>query len=399
MNVSVIIPAHNVADTITETLQSLLFQSFPDWEAIIIDDGSTDNTASIGESFTRLDTRFRLIRQKSMGVSLARNNGVTQARFDWLLFLDADDWIFPPHLERLTDALKADPGLDAVYCGWTYVTPAGEQIFGAFAGPAGDLFVEHAQYCLSAIHTYLIRRSLVETVGGFDPSLRIGEDWDLWQRIARTGARFGAVREKLAAYRIRSGSAVSNGPRLMSDGLRVLEQGHALDARVPTPHPIYPKGLPREQLTKHKFGLLSEAAGYMIGQGLSACTLLQALENERCPNLCPYEVAEGIFISAMVSAARPQTEWDRLWSGLEPSLQDFLAALEVHSGKRWFAYWAKWFVKCFLVRYTKGTGLKHRLSVFLAWLMLEGYKQFKKISSRVYMVRTLVEKIEFYPNR
>ncbi|MGH7791810.1 MAG: glycosyltransferase family 2 protein, partial [Thermodesulfobacteriota bacterium] len=88
MNVSVIIAAHNAADTIAETLQSLLDQTFPHWEAIVVDDGSSDGTENVVKSFVERDARFRFLRQQQMGVSAARNNGIKLARFDWLVFLD-----------------------------------------------------------------------------------------------------------------------------------------------------------------------------------------------------------------------------------------------------------------------------------------------------------------------
>ena len=140
MKVSVIIPAYNAADTIADTLQSLLNQTFPLWEAIIVDDGSTDETSAVVNKFIEKDCRFRIIKQTNQGLSGARNSGIKLARYDWLLFLDADDWIFPQHLNRLTSALKADPSLKVVYCGWTYVTPDGEQVFPHFANLEGDLF-------------------------------------------------------------------------------------------------------------------------------------------------------------------------------------------------------------------------------------------------------------------
>jgi glycosyltransferase involved in cell wall biosynthesis len=98
MNVTVIVPAHNAADTLADTLESLTAQTFPGWEAIVVNDGSTDATPGIVEGFAAFDPRFRLVHRVNGGLAAARNTGVSHARHDALLFLDADDWILPRHL-------------------------------------------------------------------------------------------------------------------------------------------------------------------------------------------------------------------------------------------------------------------------------------------------------------
>ncbi|MEN8130477.1 MAG: glycosyltransferase [Pseudomonadota bacterium] len=334
MDVSVVIPAYNAAATLAETLQSLVDQSFTNWEAIIIDDGSSDTTAVLADRYRSQDPRFKLLTQQRKGVSVARNAGIQAARFDWLLFLDADDWILPRHLERLTALLTADPSLDAAVCGWAHVTSDGEFVFEQYGGLTGDLFAAHGRYCYSLIHTYLVRRSLVEVVGGFDTSFRTCEDWDLFQRIARTGARFGGVPETLAAYRMRAGSATTNGRQLLKDGLRVLDQGHAPDRRVAVEHPVYPEGLPRRGLPRHRYGLACACAGYVLGGGGDARPLLERLKDEQQSNMNAYEVAQAIFIHAMVAAARPMDQWQHLCATLEPRLRAFLLSLEIQSGSR-----------------------------------------------------------------
>lgn len=86
MNVSVIIPAYNAAQTLAETIQSLQAQTIPNWEVIIIDDGSTDETAEIATKLALEDSRLRVITQANAGVCIARNRGIEEARFDWLLW-------------------------------------------------------------------------------------------------------------------------------------------------------------------------------------------------------------------------------------------------------------------------------------------------------------------------
>ncbi|MCF6153863.1 MAG: glycosyltransferase family 2 protein [Candidatus Brocadia sp.] len=364
MKVSVIIPAYNAAGTIADTLQSLLDQTFTEWEAIIVDDGSTDDTSVIVNKFIEKDSRFRIIKQTNQGLSGARNSGITHARYNWLLFLDADDWIFPQHLNRLTSALKVDPGLKVVYCGWTYVTPDGEHVFPRFANLEGDLFVAFAQYCVSVVHTFIISRSLVELHGCFENSHRSCEDWDLFQRIARTGIRFGAVNEILAGYRMRPDSLSRNGHQLLVDGIKVLNRGHGPDLRVPYSHPVYPNGLPRDKLTKNKYDLLYACAGYLIGGEKDARSLLEMLKDERCPDLNANEVASCLFTHTIVSAARPRSEWYRVWSRCEYQLKTFLEALEMQTGTAGLTRRATLYVKHLILKHATDPSLYRRFDYF-----------------------------------
>ncbi|HWP93191.1 MAG TPA: trifunctional glycosyltransferase/class I SAM-dependent methyltransferase/polysaccharide deacetylase [Thermodesulfobacteriota bacterium] len=392
MNVSVIIAAHNAEDTIAETLQSLLNQSFPHWEAIVVDDGSSDGTENVVKGFVERDARFRLLKQQQMGVSIARNNGIKLARSDWLVFLDSDDWIFPSHLERLTGLIEADPTLDVAYCGWAYFTPDGERVFEEFYGKTGDLFADYTASCVSVLHTYIVRRSLVIAVGGFDPTYRTCEDWDLFQRIARTGARFGGIGETLAAYRMRPGSATCNSLQLLKDGIRVLNQGHAPDPRLAQLHIPYPEGLPKEQLIKNKFDLLSACAGYAIGSGYDARPLLEELKGEKCLTLNPNEAANCIFRHAMVSASRPRSEWYKLWTGFEDKVKDFLDALEAHTGTPGLAGHALWFSKNLVMRYAKDPGLGRRLGSLQAHLILCISSSIKETARRLHKAKQILKR-------
>ncbi len=396
MQVSVIVPAYNAEDTIADALQSLVVQTFPHWEAIIVDDGSRDGTPNIASKFVASDRRFQLLSQKNLGKSGARNSGIKLAKFEWLLFLDSDDWILPRHLERLTGVLESEPYLDAAYCGWTYVTPDGQYVFESFGDEIGDLFAQHAEYCFSVVHTYLVRRSLVEEAGGFDLSLRTCEDWDLWQRIARTGARFGAVPETLAIYRIRAGSATRDGYQLLTDGLRVLDQGHAPDPRVLKPHPRHVNGYRPKQLPRRKFELACACAGYLMGGGQNAVPLLDLLRAESCPTLDAYSVANCVFRHALVSSCRPFSEWSKVWHNVAKPVDDFLIALEMASGSRGLARRARPLLKYLMASLATGTRLASRVRSAKARFVL-------KIHQRrpLYWqgVRQLFKKLALMPHR
>ncbi len=330
MPVSIIIPAHNAADTLAETLSSLLAQTDQCWEAIVVDDGSTDRTGSVASEFAARDSRIRLESQRQQGESGARNAGIGLARYEWLLFLDADDWLLPRCLERSTARLEADSKLDAALCGWTRVAPSGELNDDKHCPRPDDVFELSTRCCPFAIHACVVRRSLVEAAGRFDTTLRTCADWDLWQRIARLGARFGSIPEVLVRYRMRPDSAGVNGPQLLRDGSRVIEQGHSPDPRLRHPASEYSHGARRELLARAQYHFSCWAAGLMIGRGQDATGLLDAFVQQES-DLDPQQIAWSLFESVLLPACRLPADWYQIWPAHEPLIERFLEALEARS--------------------------------------------------------------------
>lgn len=266
IRVSVIVPARNAEATIGETLESLQAQVFEDWEAVVVDDGSTDSTATLVDEMTRADSRIRLIRLASGGVSMARNAAIREARFDYLLFLDSDDWILPEHLARLTAEMASHPGLDAVYTGWEYITAGGECMVIEKFNEQGDLFSKLATSCRFVIHSCLVRRAIVERAKGFDPAYTVCEDWDLWQRIARLGARFAYAPGRTARVRVRPLSASSDSTGLFRSALKVIETGHSRDPRLAGLVQVHEEGMPREGIALTMIYAAMWSAGQAVAQ-------------------------------------------------------------------------------------------------------------------------------------
>lgn len=331
VSVSVVTAAFNAADTIEHTLESLLQQTTPDWEAIVVDDGSTDATAEIVAAYAARDPRIRTIRQRNCGESGARNAGLALARGDWVLFLDADDWIAPACIEKLLRAVRADPNLDAVHCLSARVARDGTLVTDEYLPPEGDMFPTLAERVAFAVHACLVRRALVDSVGRFDTSLAVCADWDLWQRVARTGARFGSVREVLAFYRMRPGSASMDGDQMVRDALTVLRRGHGPDPRVHSPHPDHANGLPLARLRSQRFYVVCWGAGVLIGAGRDACSLLETIKDDVCPNLDAGAVAECLFESVILPRCQPPHAWGHFWPEIEAAVNRFLDALEGQS--------------------------------------------------------------------
>lgn len=337
MNVSVIIPAHNAADTLSAALDSLVAQSHPHWEAIVVDDGSGDQTAGVAQRHAAGDARIRLIRQPQAGVAAARNTGIAAARYETLLFLDADDWLGARALERLSAALDADPEADVAWCRWERVTPTGRHIAETDTPPPDAVFATLARYCPFAIHSCLVRRTASARAGPFDESLRTCEDWDLWQRVARAGARFTHVPEVLAYYRIRPDSAGRQVPQLVPDGLRQIALGHAADPRVAAPDPAHARGQPGESLADAQLHFLCWPAGLRIGAGEEGASVLDAAPDTNAPGLSANQAADTLFRAIAIGAGRAFDEMPELWPRIESRVGRFADALAARAAAPGFA--------------------------------------------------------------
>jgi glycosyltransferase involved in cell wall biosynthesis len=225
--VSIIIPARDAADTLPAALDSVTGQRFGDWQAIVIDDGSTDATLEIADRYAARDPRVRIISTAGIGVAGARNAGIAGASGRRLLFLDADDWLAPDQLGRLFDAAEAAPDAVASYCGSVRVTPGGHAFLPRFSpeiADAGQLFARRNGL---AMHAALVSHDHVEAIGGFDGDLQTCEDWDLWQRLAIERGVFVPVPGLHAPYCLRPASLSQQVDQLHADGLTVISRGFA----------------------------------------------------------------------------------------------------------------------------------------------------------------------------
>ena len=225
--VSVIIPVYNRAHLLSRTLDSVLAQTFPDFEVLIVDDCSSDDPASVVEQYR--DPRLMYLRQSAnRGVAAARNRGLREARAPFVAFLDDDDEWFPEKLSLQVDLfsrLPADVGL--IYTGVETVTGDGRRTL--FEPTArGDLYRELLVRNLlhAGSNNVMMRRNVVRTVGFFDEGLPAIEDYDYWLRISRR-YRFECIAAPLAGHHdMRNTSGGSAG-----DSLRTANRRASLDAQ------------------------------------------------------------------------------------------------------------------------------------------------------------------------
>lgn len=187
---SVIIPLYNKAPYVRKTVESILCQTFTDYELIIIDNGSNDGSSEIVARFT--NPRIRIIRlEENVGVSNARNKGVSLSTAPYVTFLDADDWWEPTFLEEMAGLIERHPGAGIYGTGYYIIKNSKERV-----APIGveEGFTEgEINYChvyaktlcmpLTSI-TVAMPRAIFDETGGFKPHLKLGEDFDLWIRIA-----------------------------------------------------------------------------------------------------------------------------------------------------------------------------------------------------------------------
>jgi glycosyltransferase involved in cell wall biosynthesis/peptidoglycan/xylan/chitin deacetylase (PgdA/CDA1 family)/predicted TPR repeat methyltransferase len=329
--VSVIIPVYNAVTTLEATLNSLVLQTYALWEAIVIDDGSTDGTRTIAESWAKRDKRIRVLHQAKSGVSAARNRGLQEARYSFVFFLDGDDRIAPTHLERMLGELSSDSTLDAVHCGWQNILPSGASARAHHGSGEGDLFQYFASHCHFAIHSCVLRRDLALAVGGFDVSLATCEDWDFFQRVARTGARFGRVPDVLAFYHMRADSASRDGRRCVTDACVVLDRGHARDPRLRIASKAHLEGTDSSGRDIAIYNMIIYWAAQEIGAGREGLNLLDLDNLPPAPGLQAAAVAEIIQEQVPLAANRSEEDWPNLWSQVSIPLAAFLAKLEAKS--------------------------------------------------------------------
>jgi glycosyltransferase involved in cell wall biosynthesis len=180
--VSVITPTHNRAWCIQRAVESILAQTFRDFELIVVDDGSSDDTASRLASY---GDGLLLIRQSHQGVSAARNTGIAAARGRWIALLDSDDYWLPAKLAAQVDWLADHPDYEICQTEEIWIRNGQRVNPKKRHRKLGGYIFEHClPLCLVSPSAVMIARSLLEAVGGFDESLPACEDYDLWLRIA-----------------------------------------------------------------------------------------------------------------------------------------------------------------------------------------------------------------------
>ncbi|MBW8371823.1 MAG: glycosyltransferase [Thiobacillus sp.] len=224
--ISVIMPCYNAAPFLEEALSSVMNQSYPNVELIVIDDGSSDNSVEILERMAKTHPgRIKLLFQQREGPYPARNFGLTHADGKFIAFLDADDWWDSDCLEKLHTALEQSNAVLS-YCGWQnigvqggrgnpYVPPDYE------AGDKAETFLRAAAPW--PIHAALVRREVVTTIGGFDTHWPSCMDYDLWLRIG-VAHPIVLVPEVMAFYRHHGVGQITSKQWIQAENSRLVKK-------------------------------------------------------------------------------------------------------------------------------------------------------------------------------
>ncbi len=223
---TVLIPVYNGENYLRETIESVLAQSYPATEVLVINDGSTDQTSAIARSF---GNRIRLIEQRNAGVSGARNLGIALASTEWIALMDHDDLWEVNHLENLTKAIAGHPRADLCYTGRRHLVThpetglflRGDVVNVARESDIGTVLQERCPFMPSSV---AIRRSSVMDIGGFDGRHSNGQDWDLWLRLFYHGAQFVHWPEPTLLYRVHPESRTNRPLTALNHYKNVVEQ-------------------------------------------------------------------------------------------------------------------------------------------------------------------------------
>ena len=203
--VSVIIPCYNYGHLLPDALGSLQKQTYSGWECIIVDNNSSDNTRMVANSFILPDSRIKYFQCSEPGPSSARNLGIEKSKGEYIQFLDADDLLEPKKFESAISLFHQDSKTDLVYSGMRYFQDGNKEQFFTNYHANADSTKEWMSFLsgkrkqilpalllgnIMVISAPLIKRSMLDKVGHFDPAINFNEDWDLWLRFALADAAF-----------------------------------------------------------------------------------------------------------------------------------------------------------------------------------------------------------------
>jgi len=313
--VSVIIPCYNTGRFLGEAIESVLAQTFRDFEVIVVDDGSTDDSADVARSYA--DPRVRYFYQENRGISAARNKGIGEARGEYIALLDADDAYLPTNLQKKARFLDDHLDTGLVASGLERISEKGEVFFvshGKHEIVAPETQVVSNRFTPS---TVVLRKSWADRVGGFDPELRGAEEYHFFSRLALAGCGLALLRGALVKYRYVASSLSMNIALQTAMRLKAVGKIFAESGAEPFAH-LRPKAL--------GWAHLRAAAGhYGLNQVVEGARHLgEAVDS--MPGLARRDC--GAFLEFLGSwwncypTDSPEMLWGRLLGNLPPKISE-----------------------------------------------------------------------------
>ncbi len=200
-NVSIVIPTYNCANLLERAIKSVLAQTYENWELIVVDDGSTDETENLVVSFQRIEPRIKYIRQNNSGApARPRNTGIRNSLGEYIAFLDHDDEWLPDKLKKQVTLLETSPEVAFVSCD-VIVLSSERGEFISSPGYKGENFLKKMleKNLILTASSVVVRKKVFNEIGLFDETLRFADDWDMWVRIA-SRYKFDYINEPLVRY-------------------------------------------------------------------------------------------------------------------------------------------------------------------------------------------------------
>jgi hypothetical protein len=220
--VSVIIPNYNHAQYVGDAIRSVLAQTYHNYEIIVVDDGSTDNSRA---EVARFGNKVNYIYKTNAGLSAARNTGFKASKGSFIGVLDADDMYEPEYLSTLVTALQENPDAAGIYCGYQFVDHVNHPLPQIEARPmeSGKLYSALLDGNFFVPESIFLRRKVYEDVGLFDETLRACEDWDVWLRATK---KYKIIHSPkiLTRHRVLPGSMSTDPLRMLHNRLAVLKK-------------------------------------------------------------------------------------------------------------------------------------------------------------------------------
>lgn len=258
--ISIIIPCYNAERFIRETLVSLKKQTVDNWECVIVNDGSTDNSLAILREFESEDSRFHVIDKTNEGPAIARNTAIRNSLGKYILPLDADDIIASNYIEKTTSYLETHPEVKLVYSKCDF--------FGERTGhfELADYDYKRQLWYNSIICTAVYRRTDYDVTPGYNPNMRaVYEDWDFWLSLLNEGDQVYMIPEALFFYRIHGPSRTTqSGADVYNRALRTLVLNHSDKYRP------YMEDIITYYNEAQAFKAVSQSRSFKLGRALMA---------------------------------------------------------------------------------------------------------------------------------
>jgi glycosyltransferase involved in cell wall biosynthesis len=230
---SIVVPAYQAADTISQTLEAISEQTFPEWECIVVDDGSTDATLEIGRSYSKRDARINVLHQDNQGTGGAYNTGVGAASAPWIVLCSADDLLLPEHLASMSRFMESEPGYQ-IYTSNGFISRSGMARTPVYdGGPWQNVrsldLASVIRVCFFGVGA-VFAKGIVSAVGGFRTNI-FAEDYDFWLRAMAGGARHRYTPALLSVWRVSATQKSADLHRVYRTDIQLvteLSQTHSL---------------------------------------------------------------------------------------------------------------------------------------------------------------------------